>query len=237
MLFLCKDQESYDAFIAFCEARPSLPIDQSKASVITPQQMMQLFEEGDNKLPEHLMVDLRTIAQLEARERDHEAMAERMGSHNEAKMMTIQYNNHPGKESFTRRVEYIMQLAGKATSPHREVIHNFLLKKAAGTGHVNFTEEMLVEIENLVGVNGRVAIVGGGIRRGDLLFAESGTRTFIDEPAFRPECIAPKLTTESFGREQGRKSRRATVVSAKGNAYPLPKGPRGMPRVSRTRGR
>lgn len=84
----------------------------------------------------------------------------------------------------------------------------------------------------------RVAIVGGGIVGAGLLAAAAdklSRSANVDERAYLHNPFGFQNT--DFGRESGKNSRRPMVTSAKGHPYPLPKSPRGVPRLGRTRGR
>lgn len=88
-------------------------------------------------------------------------------------------------------------------------------------------------------IPGKVAIVGGRSIGAGLLGAAAKQLAKVailqDERAFLHNPFGFQNT--DFGRESGKNSRRPMVTSAKGHPYPLPKSPRGVPRLGRTRGR
>lgn len=88
-------------------------------------------------------------------------------------------------------------------------------------------------------IPGKVAIVGGRSIGAGLLDAAAKQLSKVaisqDERAYLHNPFGFQNT--DFGRESGKNSRRPMVTSAKGHPYPLPKSPRGVPRLGRTRGR
>ncbi|EEX4841900.1 hypothetical protein D0726_004048 [Escherichia coli] len=88
-------------------------------------------------------------------------------------------------------------------------------------------------------IPGKVAIVGGRSIGAGLLDAAAKQLSKVaisqDERALLHNPFGFQNT--DFGRESGKNSRRPMVTSAKGHPYPLPKSPRGVPRLGRTRGR
>lgn len=249
-MILCKDQASYDALMALCDEFPdSLGNVKNQASVITPQQLMDFLDPSHSSDKAVMLVDENVVANLRQHEIAHQFMREeikRAGQHDEPKEIRLQFTNTPDNTAWSERLTKVLRRGLHMPPSVYANIQRYLTSKMDDQYRVIITEEILLEIERLAEVREepkRVAIIGGGRLGGRIrdIIDDSGRLIGFDEPAFIPNqgrypldfYAAPRLE----GHEVSKKGRRDVVVSKKGNAYPLPKGQRGMPRVGRTRGR
>ncbi|ELF5187106.1 hypothetical protein RBD99_002780 [Salmonella enterica] len=161
------------------------------ASVITPEEMMQLFEPGFKPTETTMMIDQQAVNGL-------------MQDPGFIEAVTLAAERD--KIAKTEAADELYQEDKKLDAPAKR--------------------------------ESRVGIVGGGVVGAGLLAAAADklSRTAnVNERAYLHNPFGFQNT--DFGRESGKNSRRPMVTSAKGHPYPLPKSPRGVPRLGRTRGR
>jgi len=165
---------------------------------------------------------------------------ERLNSNGQTRDIMLRFPNTPASQDWERRLLKIINLRAELTAASYFRIQQYLTGLMDSTGTVMVTEEIVSELERIA-VKAKppmVALVGAGVRSkiltGLLSHQLSGAITTFDERAYTRDLGEAK---GDFGRDSGKQSRRPMVTSATGHPYPLPKGPRGMPRVGRTRGR
>ena len=245
-MILCKDQASYDALMALCDEFPdSLGNVKNQASVITPQQLMDFLDTGHSSDKAVMLVDENVVANLRQHEIAHQAMREeikRVGQQGEPKEIRLQFTNTPDNTAWSERLTKVLRRGLHMPADVYANIQRYLTSKMDDQYQVIITEEILLEIERLAQVHDepkRIALIGGiGLMGKGLAknLADSLGNIAVSIPQERYPLdfyAAPHRE----GHEVSKKGRRDVVVSKKGNAYPLPKGQRGMPRVGRTRGR
>lgn len=149
-----------------------------------------------------------------------------------AKEIMLRITNTPENEDWPERIERAINPREPLSREKMEEIQLYLTSVASPSGHVDVTKEILLKLESITRKEQKLSLVGGILGSIDVGAIKSSFESFIDERAF-----IPKLQNTDFGRESGKQSRRPMVTSASGHPYPLPKGPRGMPRNGRTRGR
>lgn len=153
--------------------------------------------------------------------------------HRDVKEIMLLIENTPENEDWPERIEKAINPREPLPREKAEEIQLYLSSVANGSGRVTVTKEILLRLESISRKEQKVALLGGVLGSINVGAIKSSIYDgFIDERAF-----IPKLQNTDFGRESGKQSRRPMVTSASGHPYPLPKGPRGMPRNGRTRGR
>lgn len=245
-MILCKDQASYDALMVLCDEFPdSLGTVKNQAAVITPQQLMDFLDPGHSSDKAVMLVDENVVANLRQHEIAHQLMREeikRAGQQGEPKEIRLQFTNTPDNTAWSDRLTKVLRRGLHMPADVYANIQRYLTSKMDDQYRVIITEEILLEIERLAQVHDepkRIAVVGGiGLMGKGLAknLADSLGNIAISTPQERyPLEFYAEPSYEGY--ESSKKGRREIVVSKKGNYYPLPKGPRGMPRVGRTRGR
>lgn len=243
MKILCKDQASLEAFNKLREDFPdSFRELNAEASVITPEELLAFLD--TNNSGSAMMIDERIVEQLRQHELMHQAVREerpdlfQQPKAGDELMLRI----HPFEgASLEERLIAVLNEAKKGPIEIFGAIQEYLLSKADKDRRVVVTEGMVIEIENIVtGIKGNIKIaMFGGHRRNQLdIISALNASALLSEHSLHDGLFANRRDKMAdFGRDSGKKSRRPMVVSAKGNAYPLPKSARGVPRLGRTRGR
>lgn len=243
-MILCKDQASYDALMALCDEFPdSLGNVREQARVIRPQELIDFLDPNHSSDKPVMLVDLSVVAKLRAHELLHQRIIEEHNRDSAYKALRLELPKDGNVITLAGRVEAVMKKAQTLPSSLGRKLQDYLESKADDKYRVIVSEAMVAELERIAGIehsSHKVAIIGGmPIRAGGSALQgivtkmiTDHTRTLIDESPF-----AHFAEPRREGHEVSKKGRRDVVVSKKGNAYPLPKGQRGMPRVGRTRGR
>lgn len=243
-MILCKDQASYDALMVLCDEFPdSIGNVREQARVIQPQELVDFLDPDHISDKPVMLVDLSVVAKLRAHELLHQRIIEEHDRDSAYKALRLDLSKEESMISLTDRIEVVMEKARTLPGSVARKLQNYLESKADDKARVVVSMEMIVELERITGIerpSRKVAIIGGmPIRAGGSALQgivtkmiTDHTRTLIDESPF-----AHFAEPRREGHEVSKKGRRDVVVSKKGNAYPLPKGQRGMPRVGRTRGR
>lgn len=243
MKILCKDQASLEAFNKLREEFPdSFRELNAEASVITPEELLAFLDKTNNDSA--MMIDERIVEQLRLHEQAHQAVREarpdlfKKPQAGDELVLRI----HPLEgTSLEDRLVAVLKAAKEGPIEVFAEVQEYLLSKADLDRRVVVTADTVLAIENIVnGVRGNVKIaMFGGQRRGQMdIIAALNASALMNENSLHDGLFANRRDKMAdFGRDSGKKSRRPMVVSAKGNAYPLPKGARGVPRLGRTRGR
>lgn len=242
MKILCKDQASLDAFNKLREEFPdSLKFPDATISVITPEEMMQFID--TNNADSAMLIDERIVEQLRIHEQGHQAIRE-------ARPDLFQ-KPQPGDELVLRlhpfegasledRLIAVLKVAKESPIEVFAEVQKYLLSKADMDRRVVVTAGMVLEIENIVNsikANTKIAMFGGQRRSQMDVIGALTASAVLGAGSSSSDLFADHRKMLDYGRDSGKKSRRPMVVSAKGNAYPLPKSARGVPRLGRTRGR
>lgn len=247
MKIMCKDQATKDLLLKTMDEFPNSLGHISKTNILVfgPDNVDLMFGKDSSVT----MIDMETMQKIYNMEAAHRQEFEKLDEFTKARIkkmdqdgthghscgsngerrreIVLKIENASAHEDWSKRINDVLTHRGM-NQETADAIREYLSSLANESGHVTVTEEVLIKLESLISEKTKIALVGTNVLGGRLLasFDEMDERAYI-----------PKLQDTDFGRESGKKSRRPMVTSAKGHPYPLPKSPRGMPRISRTRGR